>query len=226
MDPDLRLNQLKEDPYFFDLLRDQHLYVITLNENDRLQVRSYTGDRYEEINAKIKAKEIDAEIKAIDRIFEDVPSLREPLVVYRKISGVFDPNIRTYVSTSLSPYQSLPIKNGETYLRILLPIGSKVLPLALISTHADENEILLPRFGLLLLTAISEVQMRRNAQAKAIRVNITINDLVYISEAAVQIKDIPVKYSKRQILEAIRILEDNLLISAEDDPKEIEQIFV
>jgi hypothetical protein len=123
-----------------------------ITEQERGALRDYIGYNYQEINNLLRSGsgEISDTIALIDNVFNRVPPIEDPILVYRGIKqGLFVDDKMTdkaIVSTSLDKNVAFSFSSGECcILNITLPKGSKVLPLFDKKTGSAENEILLKR---------------------------------------------------------------------------------
>lgn len=90
-------------------------------------------------------------VRSLDGIFDRMPPCRTAFYVYRGTSPSLKPpplgDRDTYTSTSLSPDVARQFAGRHgTVTRILVPPGSKVIPLIAMGRY-EEQEILLPRHG-------------------------------------------------------------------------------
>ena len=69
---------------------------------------------------------------------------------------------KSYISTSMDKDQSkYYIDKKCCLMKIIIPTGNRVLPLFEKSTHTNENEILLDRDGILLVTNVTTEKIRK-----------------------------------------------------------------
>jgi len=137
----------------------QKRYVATLSKPSRDVLIGYTGSDYEEINDCLrKKKKLTASTKhkidTIDSIFDGAPPLDSPITVYRGMVGKIESTLSTsYISTSLDRDKANTFTGNKCCMfEITVPAGAKVLPLAAISDVKSENEVLLHRKGVLIVT--------------------------------------------------------------------------
>jgi len=104
-------------------------------------------------------------VKSMMKGFESIKPFPEDMVVYRGCStkpssadqlmpGNFyvDPG---FLSTSIRSTNTFGMQN--TKLRILIPKGSKIIPILNESSHASENEVILPAFSLLKIVQYRKI---------------------------------------------------------------------
>lgn len=162
-------------------------YVTTLPEIIKKFLNIYTGDYYKEFNKNmregLKLTPLHQNmIKNIDLAFKGAIPITEPLYVYRGIDKyITDFSNKSYISTSLT-YKTAKNFSGTfcCILRILLTVGTKILPLMNISRAKEnysEDEILLDRDSQLIITSHYTNTVD----------NMTILDSVYIHKDSVSI---------------------------------------
>jgi len=154
------------------MLDEQVAYVRTLPEHIRDSIRVYTGGAGYTINARLRERpwegieeQYQQTIEHLDQAFAGVPNIDRPLQLYRSIDKYFAVNYKSqgFVSASLKKSEALSNTSDIDsklccVLEITVPAGAKVLPVAEISEHPDEQEVLLPRNG--TLQFISETTSR------------------------------------------------------------------
>jgi len=165
----------------FITLAKQSYYLAEMDPKILTSLTHYTRSAYESINDALWNDNVNGYVskvvKNIDRAFMDILPTTESITVYRG-TGKLNLNIKSYVSTSIDEMTGLSfVKNKPCcLLRILLPAGSKVLPLWRISASPGELEVLLPRNATFLVTSI-------NTDHKP-----HIYDLVYIPDVSLAVK--------------------------------------
>jgi len=84
---------------------------------------------------------------ALDILFEEVPPTEYPFYVYRGVEKKYYLNLSGFCSTSLDIEKSLNYTENGYIMKILVPVGSKVIPLYRIGVFGmiREHEILLDR---------------------------------------------------------------------------------
>jgi hypothetical protein len=145
------------------ILAKQIEYVKNLTTEQKNSLYSYTVGSGE-INSSLRGYRTTPQalekIKNIDKVFEGIPPLEEPLTVYRGITVSDNSKIlrkgdlvydRAYQSTSLyAEYAYLQFVKSNCCLFIIrLPKGSQVVPLTPIESYKNEFEILLNHGSLL-----------------------------------------------------------------------------
>nr|WIL02962.1 ADP-ribosyltransferase domain [Cedratvirus borely] len=134
-------------------------YILSLPPNIIRSLQDYTGSDYEEINRKMRlGQSLKGREKIIfndlDLAFRAAPELQEPLYLYRGLTR--EPNFAytSFISTTLDPDIALSseFSSQRRLLKILVPTGSRVLPLYVISESPHEKEVLLSQRGRLSLT--------------------------------------------------------------------------
>lgn len=181
------LDQLRKK--FDEKYTEQINYVTILPEIIKKFLNLYTGDYYQEFNKNMRQGIIltplqQNMLKNIDLAFKNSISIIEPLYVYKGIDRyITNFSNKAFISTSLS-YTSAKNFSGTQccILKILLPIGTKILPLIniarMLKTYT-EDEILLDRDGQLTIT-----EQYINPED-----NMTILECIYIHKDAINITD-------------------------------------
>lgn len=124
------------------------------------EVLEYTAMSYDYINNSLRnsAKTgiftkdvVDSDAITMMKYFEEAaPALDEPIWVYRSVSVNIDKDINeniidsAFLSTSISANSDNSTEASKTRLKILLPKGSRVIPILNFSKHDEEHEIILP----------------------------------------------------------------------------------
>jgi hypothetical protein len=144
-----------------NILKKQFRYVDYLDDETKDVISEYTGQMYDDFNRMLRNKE---ELKGVyktyaeklDKAFEDSPLTKESITVYRGISSKnFITDVLSYISTTYNLDRAKRrVGNNCCFLKILIPSGSKILPIENISEYPYEKEILLPRVGELIITNI------------------------------------------------------------------------
>lgn len=75
-------------------LLEQYKYVFNLRDDLKDIILLYTGSDYEELNDNLREGNILTEIHkkmidGLDEIFNGVPPIQEPIIVYRGIKNIF-----------------------------------------------------------------------------------------------------------------------------------------
>jgi hypothetical protein len=143
-------------------LRKQEAYVEQqLSDIEKLSINWYTGGNYDDFNDSVrKGKMLSQEQRDhkenIDTAFDSVPPLEVPIVVYKGKGSDRIYSDKSFMSTTLLYDRSKRFTNKECcVLQITVSAGSKVLPIRTISKEPDEEEILLNRDGILIVTGNS-----------------------------------------------------------------------
>ncbi len=145
---------------------DQFRYLLSLSEEDKNVIRSYTQGGYISLNESLRHKlPLDQHdthmLEVLDRIFERAPSIKDPMFAYRGYSA---PSSSTFVksggfiSATGHAARAQRFMNPETrccMMRITVPAGAKMLPIMGISQFPEERELLISRHGTLHVTAKS-----------------------------------------------------------------------
>lgn len=134
-----------------DILNAQYEYVNNLKEEVKDVIREYTGNLYLELNKSLREnKNIEKfkyEIDILDAVFRSCPVTTTPITVYRRIYGKeFVNDLKSYLSTTYDLESIFGSNKLFIILEILIPPGSKILPIEFISDELNEKEILLDRF--------------------------------------------------------------------------------
>jgi hypothetical protein len=143
-------------------LHNQTNYIINLPDMAKKMLRDYTGylDKYVNVllstnyynieGSELEFKLAKHTIRVIDRLFEKVPKTTKEMVVYRGAKNIYT---GPYISTSLKEVVALSfvrkIENLCCLYKIIIPEGSSILPMFVLSKHYTEYEILLDRKGIL-----------------------------------------------------------------------------
>jgi len=131
------------------LLRQQE-YVLTLPENIKQSITWYTGGSYDEFNTALRSGNIPKDKNHFENIslaFQGVPPLTESITVYKgkKSESIYKTD-KAFASTSINIRGTRDFHGQKCcIMQILVSPGSKVLPLAPLSDHQREQEILLDR---------------------------------------------------------------------------------
>jgi hypothetical protein len=157
------------------MLEEQLLYVANLSEEVKDIIREYTGNEYNDLNYRLRnnmtlTSRQQYIVEKLDYAFALCPNITDNIVVYRGINTKdFVSGLSSYISTTydIDIAHKYSCKGCAT-LHIVVPSGSKVLPLEFISEYKSEKEILLPRAGNLLTTNYTYAN------------NIIIYNLVYV----------------------------------------------
>lgn len=144
-------------------MEEQYRFVDSLPLDVKNIVYNYTDDSYKQLNEKLRSnillsKQERILVDTLDDLFDDISLLTETLIVYRGISKYYPfENINTFISTSLDKNVSISFSGKYCcILQIILPPGSKVIPLRSMSKLPGEEEILLPRNGNFQITFRNE----------------------------------------------------------------------
>lgn len=189
-------------------MKKQINYVKSLSRKNKDVLEWYTTDNgYKTLNYALRTnnknklnKELADNLVLIDNIFLHSPKLETSIVVYRglDIEDPKDINFTTnsFISTSSDYETSLNFINTSCcILKIIVPSGSKILPLKSIAKDvAHEEEILLDRYCKITATSTS------------VKKGITLIECVYLPEDSIEINTIEdIKESK------IELTSDNIV---------------
>jgi hypothetical protein len=125
-------------------------------------IKYYIEGDYKTLNQKLcgsyigKNKELNSDeqncVNALNKIFNEIPPLQEPVIVYRGIKTELQENFLNcqYVSTSLN--KRVAIARFSNFfscciLEITIPKGTRVIPIMEYSEWNDEFEVILNRGG-------------------------------------------------------------------------------
>jgi len=137
-------------------------YVESLDAETKEFLIYYTGSGYEDLNRKLRGEEaLDDEtikmIKVIDNAFRFAPETADNITVYRGLRYNYNPKLSSYTSTSLDIKTAVSFSGHSCcLLKIMIPAGSKILPLYSISDVSQEIEILMDRIGEYCITSSFE----------------------------------------------------------------------
>lgn len=177
------------------ILDKQYEYVNDLNIEIRDIIKRYTGSFYYKLNKKLREnEELSYKYKTIvnklDSTFNACPIIKDEITVYRGIqSDNFIPELISYISTSYDIDEAIKHSGIKCcLLKILIPPGSKILPIENISEYHGEKEILLHRLGKLNITS------------REYKGRLLIYNLVYIPINSVEINsNTNIKKVKREL---------------------------
>ena len=142
----------------YSILGPQMAYVESLSPEIKSAIVEYTDTAFRELNRRLRnGIVLDSThremIELLDDAFDGVPVTKNPITVYRGISGTFVSDIVSYISASYDPNVAKSFSGKHCCrLKILIPAGSAILPIETISNLPHEQEILLPRFGEFIVT--------------------------------------------------------------------------
>lgn len=143
-------------------LKDQISYIDNLGEKGKIALNKYTHGYDSDINKTLRglvpSRNVQSLISDIDQIFKHAPPLTNPIILYRGMNNRFKLTRETYQSTSLSSEVARGfIKYGGCCMFVItVSPGCKVLPLKNISRFSHEEEVLLNRDGIYLVTLRKE----------------------------------------------------------------------
>ena len=154
-------------------IHDQISYVMHLNKEDQLVLKNYTGDLSLEVNQELRQNHLSdsstSAVEVIDAIFKDCPLTLKPIIIYRGLTDVkpidFLANDLGFVSCTINRekafnYAKTMSGSYDTesgcLLHLTIPVGSKILPLFMISESVCEMEILLDRKTSIIIDKIDD----------------------------------------------------------------------
>lgn len=155
-----------------DLLEVQYAYINKLDPKLKQSLRVYTSEKlqyYRALNSYLRGdiSYINTEqqniLDDLETIFDEVPTLSFPIVVYRgNTRDVI--NNRAYISTSAdkSTAESFTKNRDCCVFVITVSAGSKVVPLITVSEHPHEEEFLLDKDGKFMVTGSEIINGIRN----------------------------------------------------------------
>jgi len=199
---------------------EQLLYMRHLDTDIKDALANYTGEAYMDLNKRLRNGQTPTErqlrmIALIDEAFENVPPIQSAITVYRGIdSAAFMPDLSSYVSTSTN--EGIGYSNTNSYcclLQILVPAGSRILPLVGISNYPEEEEVLLPRTGSFSITMMNN------------KVIPTVYSILYTPAHAVVItvdtktKDVPLQVDEAEWVERLTSLAKLEMDEFDSDPQ-------
>lgn len=134
---------------------EQVQYINTLDKDTINALQYYSSIGHVKMNKQMNDDKITSSvhkyIQLIDNAFKNAPPTIKPMIVYRGIKSqkhiTTSFTSKTYVSTTVDKNVALEFqKNYPCCLfEIVIPAGSRILPLMYISTLPDESEVLLSR---------------------------------------------------------------------------------
>jgi hypothetical protein len=137
-------------------------------------LNNYTGFAFSAINRLLRKQKGDLttipddnvekkQIDNIDLLFSLVDPITKPITLYRGVRlEQFTSEDYAYLSTSYdisAPMQYVDHINHCCVIELAIPVGTKCLFLESISRYSNEKEVLLPRNGNFVLTAVSRTQI-------------------------------------------------------------------
>ena len=147
---------------YFKSIKNQITYINDeITDYEIKHLKLYTGahgyDINKELRSNIKNNSYQNVIDTIDNIFDNIPSIKEPIILWRELSVDLGKNYKDEgflsTTTDLSTIYSKTEDRNNTYiLELTIPSGSKILPIMKYSQHPSEYEILLKRGSHLLVT--------------------------------------------------------------------------
>ena len=141
-----------KDPNLCPDIARGEAYILSLNEEAQKLITNYTGSGYminQEMRGKVR-KQSDSNSaeywkRILDKAFDEAPPLEAAMTVYRGVGrGVSDLNDLGYASCSLNENVSKRFGGGKCF-KIVLPAGSKILFICVISYIKPEMEVLINR---------------------------------------------------------------------------------
>lgn len=158
-------NELKT---VYSTVSEQRDYVLSLSPNIKQSLAWYTSEEYEEFNHNVRTgkslnEDQKTNIENIDLAFNSVPPLKHPIVVYKgtKTDTVYSD--KSFVSTTLVYHQTRQFRGIKCcVLQITISPGSKVIPVRDLSVNSAEEEVILNRGGIMMVTGseINEDNMK------------------------------------------------------------------
>jgi hypothetical protein len=148
-------NELKT---VYNTVAEQRGYVLSLSQNIKQSLSWYTSEEYEEFNRNIRMGKSLSEdqrlnIENIDLAFNSVPPLKHPIIVYKGTKTDTIYSDKSFVSTTLVYHQTRQFRGIECcVLKITVSPGSKVLPVRDLSVNSAEEEVILNRDGIMMVT--------------------------------------------------------------------------
>lgn len=142
-------------------LRKQEEYVRKLTNDEKNSLNWYTGGNYDKFNEAMRSGKELSKIqidnkKNIDSSFIAVPPLESSIIVYKGKSSERIYSDKSFMSTTLLYEQTKRFTGNECcVVQITVSPGSKVLPIRSISREPDEEEVLLDRDGIMIVTGNS-----------------------------------------------------------------------
>jgi hypothetical protein len=139
-------------------IQNQVNYVNSLSEEERKSLNWYTGGGYDQFNLSIRSNKpltpiLENHKKYIQKAFEHVKPIDNPLTVFKGIDTDIIFSDKSYVSTTIDYKKTYRFTgNNCCILQITVVPGSRILPLYLVSREPDEEEILLEADGTMVVT--------------------------------------------------------------------------
>lgn len=139
-------------------LGSQEAYVERLSPEEKNSINWYTGGNYDEFNEALRAGKVLSQVQRqhkdnIDFAFDAVPPIDIPIVVYKGKGSERVYSDKSFMSTSFLYERTKRFSGKECcVLQITVSAGSKVLPIRTISKEPEEEEVLLDRDGILVVT--------------------------------------------------------------------------
>jgi len=143
------------------MLEEQLNFIDSMKKEYCLSLGWYTSEEYKEFNKKMRKEgkmiynsDQLTHMNNITEIFEGIPSLKDPITVWRGMSADYKYNSNMFTSTSIDVgvARRFTYKNCCLY-KITVSPGSKVIPVWPCSYMMDEREVLLDMGGIMLVTS-------------------------------------------------------------------------
>ena len=169
-----------------NILEPQIKYVDGLSSHIKDAIFDYTYTEFVELNERLRnnsvlnSRQLEI-IDLIDTAFDNVPVTQTPIMLYRGVRINFRERLLSDINSYVSTSYDLNVAKSFTgkqccLLKIIIPPGSSILPIEGISRSPNEREVLLPRYGKLVIT-------NTNIYSDQVK----NYDLVYIPEASISL---------------------------------------
>lgn len=157
----LRILQTEEMEKIHIILKDQYNYLENVNQDIKKSIVDYTmnSDINRTLWEGLPETKLEKKIKSsLDDELKKIPPITQPIIVYRGIKRDFISN-RGYISTSYVKQVAIRFSELDCcLLTIILPVGSRILPIDILSDIPTEGEIILPRESNFLITNIRYIK--------------------------------------------------------------------
>lgn len=146
--------------------KPQIKYVNSLSNDTKKAIQYYTDDGYDKINNYLRyggekyVQQVYNSVKLIDNAFKNAPPLTQDVTTFRGIRSSYqiesDFIEKAYTSSSVDLSVAMEFNNKSKccIFKILVPKGTRVLPLVDCSDNASELEVLLPKNSKFKITSV------------------------------------------------------------------------
>ena len=140
------------------MINEINKYIKGLPDKIKDSLEWYTGGNFDKINEKLRRNiKLDpTQLKNFNNIqlaFKGVPKLNKSITVYKGKNTDRVYSDKSFISTSTTINDAMKFTGKNCCILIInVSIGSKILPISMLSKYKDENEVLLDRNATLIIT--------------------------------------------------------------------------